>query len=313
MTADTPAIKLLQWNVGNFDVHLRPGGRGPRGMQYTHATPSRPEDLEAMASVIRAEAPDVITLQEIILRQGHHKTLAELSGDYFVAAEGDPDDRHTQVILLHRGLESSSALFPELSGFKAVAVRVRGPGARDLIVVSTHSQAGKFTSQRAGQHRALAAWASKAGKSGHVVVAGDLNFDSDPGSFPHWLNGLRRRFRFIPELASSDWDEDCAGMKALFDALGDLSAQSGRTAGAPRLWPRILVPWGVPMIPLAWCLGVGKRRARLDYVLGSRELASLGARALRVSGPGAPGHPAAPRGAFPWMDHDPVVARFSLP
>jgi len=278
-------------------------------MLYTHATPCRPEDMETLAAVIRAEAPDVVTLQEVVLRRGQHRTLAELAGGYTAAAEGDANDRHSQAVLLRDGLEASPA--PPVRGFRGAAIRLRMPEGPALIAVSTHSQAGRFSAERAGQHKALAAWAAEAGASAPVVVGGDLNFDSEPGSFTHRLERLRRRLPFLPDLASANWDEDCAGMAALFGALTDLAGGSGTTAGAPRHWPKILLPWGLPLIPLAWCLGVGGMRARLDYVLGSKRLSKLEARVLRVTGAGAAGHPAVPRGSFPWMDHDPVVVRFA--
>ncbi|HEX4048735.1 MAG TPA: endonuclease/exonuclease/phosphatase family protein, partial [Elusimicrobiota bacterium] len=79
------SLSVLQWNVGNFDVGLRLPGRGYRGMAYTNATPSREEDLADFAALVRALEPDLVTLQEVVVRKGHHLRLAALTG-YELAA-----------------------------------------------------------------------------------------------------------------------------------------------------------------------------------------------------------------------------------
>src|ERR1700758_1315509 len=101
--SDSAALSVLQWNIGNFDVGLRLPGRGYRGMAYTNATPSRDEDLADFSSVIRALGPDFVTLQEVVVRKDHHRRLAALAG-YELAAFGTADYRHTQTLLLKKGV-----------------------------------------------------------------------------------------------------------------------------------------------------------------------------------------------------------------
>ncbi len=302
-------LTILQWNVGNFDVRLRPLGGGPRGMRYTHASASRAEDLADFAALIKSENPDIVTLQEVVVRAEHHSRLAALAG-LAVAAAGSPDDRHTQAILVRPGLDFRSG--PNARGFRGVSIRVRfGPG-HDMIAVSTHSTAGRFTQERAAQHRALAAWVGEISREAPVVVGGDFNFDAGPDGLHAMLHRLGRRLPFLADLASTDWEEDRAGLAALQATLQDLGAASGPTAGAPRLWPRILIPWGAPLIPLAWMLGFGRKRSRLDYVWVSGSLRGLDTRVIRVTGPRAGGTARNGRAPFPWMDHDPVVARVAI-
>ncbi len=301
-------LSLMQWNVGNFNVRLRPLGNGPQGMHYTHADASRDKDLGNMAVLIRAEKPDIVTLQEIVVRKNHHFRLAELSG-YRVVCAGTPKERHTQVILVRPGIDFSPGPAPE--GFHGVSARLKIPGGAELIVVSTHSWAGKFTTERVRQHRALAAWAKRVSKKSPLVVGGDFNFDDAPGRFHEWIHGWCRLLPFLPPLATSDWDEDCEGLEALRKVLLDLGADAGPTAGAPRFWAKICVPWALPAIPLAWAVGIAWRRSRLDCIWASLSIKALGARVIRLTGPGAPKHPAFSRRPFPWMDHDPVMADFS--
>lgn len=296
---------LLQWNIGNFDVRLHPLGGGPRGMRYSYASASRPEDLEDLAAVIRRENPDIATLQEVVVKSGHHARLAELSG-YRLAASGGPEERHTQAILVRPGLEFSPG--PEARGFRGVTARIRA-GGREVIAASIHSTAGRFTDERAAQHRALAAWVREASRQAPVLAAGDFNFDDDPESMHGWLHGLSRRVPGFPEVACSDWEGDRAGLTALREALQDLGAEAGPTAGAPRLWPRILLPWAAPLIPLAWALGIGRRRSRLDYVWATEAFKLVETRVLPLTGPD---RRAGAGAAFPWMDHDPIVARAEL-
>lgn len=295
-------LGILQWNIGNFDVRLHPFGGGPRGMRYSYASAGREEDLADLADVLRRENPDIVALQEVVVKSGHHLRLAQLSG-FELAAAGGPEERHTEVLLVRRGLEFSPG--PEPKGFRGVTARIPA-GGRELIAVSTHSSAGSFTAERAAQHRALAAWAREASRKTPVLAAGDFNFDEDPESLHGWLHHLKRRVPGLPDLACSDWEEDRAGLRALRGALQDLGAAAGPTTGAPRFWPRILLPWGAPLLPLAWLLGIGRRRSRLDYVWASGDLKAVETRVLPLTGPGraAPGE-----ARFPWMDHDPVLAK----
>lgn len=305
-------LSLLQWNIGNFDVGLRLPGRGHGGMSYTLATASREEDLEDLAAVIRAEAPDFVTLQEVDVRKDHHRRLAELTGCE-LAVFGTPDDRHTQAILIKAGVA-------ELLGPLQAPAPVNGVGARvrlkkaglELAVFSNHSEAGIHTKERVAQHSALAAWSRELSRGVSFLMGGDFNFDDAPGSLHHGAERLRAVLPFVPSVVSSDWDADCESLDALKKTLRDLGEKSGFTSGAPRLWPRILLPFGFPLIPLGWALGAGRRRSRLDYVFGSRPARTLDSKVLRVTGPKASGHAAAAAGAFPWMDHDPVVVRFRL-
>jgi endonuclease/exonuclease/phosphatase family metal-dependent hydrolase len=297
-------LAVLQWNLGNFDVALRPGGRGPGGMSYSHATPSRAEDLPHFAAVIKAERPDLATLQEVDVRAGHHLRLAELTG-YRLAACGGARDRHTQALLAAPGVEVLETLSPP-PGVNAVGAAVRA-GGLTLSVFSNHSDAGILTASRAAQHRALAAWA--AGRA-PLLLGGDFNFDDAPGSLHAGAEALRAAVPFFPAVASSDWAADAAALAGLKAALADLGAQAGPTSGAPRHWPRILLPLGAPLIPAAWALGVGRRRSRLDYVFGAGLKASS-SRVLRLAGPGAAGHGAVPAGAFEWLDHDPLLVAVS--
>ena len=277
-------LTLLQWNIGNFDVRLHPLGGGPRGMRYSYASASREEDLEDLAADLRRENPDVAALQEVVVKSGHHARLAELSG-YTLAAAGGPDDRHTQAILVRRGLEFSPGPAPK--GFRGVTARIRA-GGREIVAVSTHSAAGHFTAARAAQHRALAAWASEFSRKTPVLAAGDFNFDENPESMHGWLHGLPRKIPGFPQVACSDWEEDRAGLRALRGALQDLGAAAGPTTGAPRFWPRILLPWAAPLLPLAWLLGIGRRRSRLDYVWASADLKGVETRVLPLTGSGRP-------------------------
>lgn len=302
------SFTILQWNVGNFDVRLRPLGTGPRGLRYTYATPSRDEDLDDLASLIRAENPDIVALQEVVVHSGHHERLAELTG-YSLAAAGSPDQRHTQVLLARRGLRFSPG--PASQDFNAVSIRIMPDKGHEFIAVSTHSTAGRFTEERVRQHRALAAWVKKLSQKSAVVVAGDFNFDDGPESLHYHLNHLGRRLTFLKNIATSDWEEDRAGLNALRDVMRDLGADAGPTAGAPRLWPRILLPWAAPLIPLAWLTGFGRKRSRLDYIWVSSALTGVETRVLSVTGP-RPARPAAAGRPFPWMDHDPVLARIAF-
>ncbi|HEX4047628.1 MAG TPA: hypothetical protein VH309_07330, partial [Elusimicrobiota bacterium] len=184
-------------------------------------------------------------------------------------------------------------------------------GGRELAVFSNHSEAGIRTAERVAQHRALAAWSKRLAAEGPLLIGGDFNFDDAPGSLLHGAERLRAVLPFFPKVATSDWTADRDGLDGLKRALDDLAAGAGPTAGAPRLWPRILLPFGFPLIPVGWALGVGRRRSRLDYVFGSG-LEALESRVLSLAGPRAAGHPAVAAGAFPWMDHDPVFVRFRL-
>lgn len=278
-------------------------------MRYTHATASREEDLRNLAAFIRREDPDIVTLQEVFTRSGHHNRLAELTG-YALAAAGGTEERHTQAILARPGMPLSPG--PEAKGFRGVSVKLCSGSGREVIAVSTHSSAGRFTDERAVQHQALAAWAKEVSREAPVVVAGDFNFDAGPQGLHAMLHRLGRWFPVLSDLASSDWEKDSAAIDALKAALSDLGAQAGPTAGAPRLWPRILLPWGAPLIPLAWLLGVGRKRSRLDYVWISGALRGIETRVIRVTGPQA-GRGALPGPQpFPWMDHDPILARIVL-
>lgn len=294
------SITLLQWNVGNFDVRLRPMGDGPRGLRYTYATPSRGQDLADLASLIRLENPDVVALQEVAVGSGHHERLAELTG-YALAAAGGPEGRHTQVLLARRGLGFSPG--PKAEGFHGVSIRIKTDHGKEFIAVSTHSTAGRFTQERAGQHRALASWVKDIDSQTPLVVAGDFNFDDGPDGLHARVRHLGRWLPFMNDLATSDWAQDSAGLQVLREVLCDLGAQAGPTAGAPRSWTRILLPWGAPLIPLAWLLGFGRKRSRLDYIWISKSLRGQDTRVLRVTGPRAGST------RFPWMDHDPVLAR----
>lgn len=301
------SLSVLQWNLGNFDVALRPGGRGPDGMSYTHATPSRAEDLPHFAAVLRLEKPDVVTLQEVDVRSGHHLELARLCG-YRLAACGDAGPRHTQAVLAAPGVEALGTLQPP-PGVVGVGTALRAHGVT-LDVYSLHSDAGINTASRVAQHRALAQWARGRGAA-PLLLGGDFNFDDAPDSLHAGAERLASALPFFPNVVTRDWAADAAALAGLKAALRDLAAEAGPTAGAPRLWPRILLPLGAPLLPLGWALGVGRRRSRLDYLFGSGLRAS-GARVLRVAGEGASGHPAAPEDAFPWLDHDPVLAVVDL-
>jgi endonuclease/exonuclease/phosphatase family metal-dependent hydrolase len=307
--SDSARLSVLQWNLGNFDVGLRLPGRGPHGMSYSNGTPSRDEDLAGFAALIRALEPDFVTLQEVVVGKGHHRRLEELTG-YALADHGPAEERHTQALLVRRAsariLETVKA-----PGVRLVGARVRLADGRELSVLSTHSEAGIRTGERVAQHRALAAWALERRGSGPCVIGGDFNFDDAPGSLLHGAERLRAVLPLFPRLATTDWKADSEALAGLKAALSDLAARSGPTAGAPRLWPRILLPLGFPLIPVGWALGVGRRRARLDYVFGSA-VEAVESRVLSLAGPGAAGHPAVAAGAFPWMDHDPVLVRFRL-
>src|SRR6185312_13535269 len=156
-----------------------------------------------------------------------------------------------------------------------------------------------------------AGWSRRGGAGGPFLIGGDFNFDDAPGSLLHGAERLRSVVPFFPRVATTDWEADSASLDGLKASLRDMAAGSGPTAGAPRLWPRILLPLGLPLIPVGWALGVGGRRARLDYVFGSG-VETVESRVLSLAGPGAAGHPAVSRGAFPWMDHNPVLVRFRL-
>lgn len=304
-------FSVLQWNLGNFDVGLRLPGRGYRGMAYTNATPSRDEDLEHFASFIRAAAPDFVTLQEIVVQKDHHRRLAALTG-YELAAFGAPEYRHTQTLLMKAGVGEIAGALTAPAGVNGVGVRVRlKRGGRELAVFSTHSDAGIRTKERVAQHRELAAWAQGLRASGPLLIGGDFNFDDAPGGLLHGAESLRKVLPFFPRVATSDWEADREGLAGLKRVLRDLGENDGPTAGAPRLWPRILLPFGFPFIPVAWALGVGRRRSRLDYVFASG-LERIESRVFSLAGANAAGHPAVPRAAFPWVDHDPVFVRFRL-
>ncbi|HXT02508.1 MAG TPA: endonuclease/exonuclease/phosphatase family protein [Elusimicrobiota bacterium] len=307
--SDQPSLSVLQWNVGNFDVGLRLPGRGAHGMAYTNGTPSRDEDLAGFAAVIRALEPDFVTLQEVVVGKGHHRRLAELSG-YALADHGPAEERHTQALLVRR---ASAKLLETVKapGVRLVGARVRLADGRELSVLSTHSEAGIRTAERVAQHRALAAWARERRGAGPCVIGGDFNFDDTPGNLLHGAERMRQAVPFFPRVATTDWKADSEALAGLKESLSDLAARSGPTAGAPRLWPRILLPFAFPLIPVGWALGVGRRRARLDYVFGSG-VDAVESRVLSLSGPAATGHPAAAPGAFPWMDHNPVLVRFRL-
>lgn len=302
-------MKVLQWNIGNFDVRPRLPGQGYRGMAYTHATASRDSDLESVAAVIRDEAPDAVTLQEVVVKADHHRRLAELTG-YSVAAAGTPDYRHTQVLLVRPdAVEVLGPLRPP-AGVNAVGARLRVKrGAGEVAVLSNHSDAGIQTAGRVAQHKALASWATER-REGPLVIAGDFNFDDAPGSMH---DAAERLGRWIPKLrlATADWAADRDAIERLRAALRDLGKDGGPTSGPPRLWTRILLPLGAPLIPLAWALGVGRLRSRLDCVFASAPLAARSARVLRLTGPGGEPHAAAATGAFDWMDHDPVVVELA--
>lgn len=308
--SDPSGLSLLQWNVGNFDVSLRLPGRGAHGMAYTNGTPSRDEDLADFAAVIKAVAPDFVTLQEVVVGKGHHRQLAELTG-YALTAHGSADERHTQALLVRKGAAEILGVVPAPAPVRLVGVRVRLKDGRTLAVHSTHSEAGIRTAERVAQHRALAAWSRERGSGEPFLIGGDFNFDDTPGSLLHGAERLRKAVKFFPRVATTDWDADSHGLSGLKGALSDLAAEAGPTAGAPRLWPRILLPLGLPLIPVGWAMGVGRRRARLDYVFGSG-VEAVESRVLSLAGPRAAGHPAVARGAFPWMDHDPVLVRFRL-
>lgn len=303
------SFSVLQWNVGNFDVRLRPLGNGPRGQRYTNATPSREEDLGDMASLIRTENPDIVALQEVVVRSGHHTRLAELTG-YALAASGDPDQRHTQVLLARRGLRFAPG--PQAKDFNAVSIRIKPDTGGEFVAVSTHSSAGRLTEDRVRQHQALASWARKHSREDPLVVAGDFNFDDGPQSLHSHLHGLRFFLPFLNNIATSNWRKDQAGLNALREALHDLGADAGPTAGAPRLWKRILLPWGAPLVPCAWLLGFGRKRSRLDYIWASGALKGVETRVLSVTGPRAARRAAGGPAPFPWMDHDPILARIAF-
>lgn len=298
-----PLVTVLQWNLGNFDVALRPGGRGPGGMSYTHATASRGEDLPHFAAVLRLEKPDVVTLQELDVRSGHHLELARLCG-YRLAACGDAGPRHTQAVLTAPGVEVLRPLQPP-PGVAGVGAGVRAHGLT-VDVLSLHSDAGIHTASRVAQHRALERWARERAPA-PLLLGGDFNFDDAPESLHAGAHRLARALPLFPDVVTSDWAADAAALAGLKAALSDLAAGAGPTAGAPRLWPRILLPLAAPLLPLGWALGVGRRRSRLDYLFASG-LSARTARVLRVAGEGAAGHPAVPQDAFPWLDHDPVLA-----
>ncbi|MBI4345686.1 MAG: endonuclease/exonuclease/phosphatase family protein [Elusimicrobia bacterium] len=305
-------MKVLQWNIGNFDVRPRLPGRGYRGMAYTFATASRDSDLESVAAVIRAEAPDAVTLQEVVVKQDHHRRLAELTG-YSVAAAGTPEYRHTQVLLARpETVEVLEPLTPpgRINGVGA-KLRLRD-GKGEISVLSNHSDAGIQTQGRIAQHKRLAAWAAER-RDGPLVIGGDFNFDDAPGSMHHAAERLRAWLPFVPKLATADWEADCEAIDALRGALRDLAKGAGPTSGAPRRWPRILLPLGAPLIPLGWALGVGRLRSRLDCIFASPPLSAGSARVLRLTGPSGSRHPSASPEAFDWMDHDPVVVDVSPP
>lgn len=304
-------ISLLQWNIGNFDVRPRMPGKGYRGMAYTFASASRDEDLAGIAGVIRAEAPDLVTLQEVVVREEHHRRLAEAAG-YELAAAGTADYRHTQALLIRKGRARVLAPLAPPPGVNGVGARLRLElDGRELSVFSNHSDAGIHTRERAAQHRALAAWAAELSRERPFLMGGDFNFDDAPGSLHYAAEKLRAVLPVLPKLVSGDWAADREALAVLRGGLRDLAEGKGPTSGAPRLWPRILLPLGLPLIPVAWALGVARLRSRLDYVFASAPLEAAEARVLRLSGPGSEGHPAAGPDAFPWMDHDPVLVRLN--
>jgi endonuclease/exonuclease/phosphatase family metal-dependent hydrolase len=279
-------------------------------MAYTHASASRDEDLESFAAVIRAASPDLVTLQEVDVRKGHHRRLAALTG-YELAAFGAADERHTQALLFKTGnVEPLNALKTPI-GVNGVGVRFRWKDAeKPMAVFSYHAAAGILTRERVAQHRALAAWSQRLREGGPVLIGGDFNFDEAPDSLLRFVERLRI-IPFFPRIASSDWSEDTAALRLLKEVLRDLGEKAGPTAGAPRHWPKILLPFGFPLIPLGMALGAGRRRARLDYVFGSG-VAAVESRVLSLAGPGAAGHSGVAAGAFPWLDHDPVLVRVRL-
>jgi hypothetical protein len=291
-------VSILQWNVGNFDVRLHPTGGGPRGMFYSYASASREEDLRGIARVILDQKPDVVALQELVVGADHHGRLEKLTG-YQTAAAGDPAQRHTQALLIRPGLTATPGPAPEK--FRGVCALIRDESGARYLAASTHSTAGRFTEERAAEHDALAAWAAKVREP--LVVAGDFNFDEDPASFH---GALERWSWLLPPLASSDWKRDCAALAALRAALQDAGAGAGPTAGMPRHWKKIALPWGAPLIPLAGLLGIGRLRSRLDYVWASSAFKPVEARVLPLTGPRSSGED------FPWMDHDPVAVRVAL-
>ena len=302
-------MKLLQWNIGNFDVRPRLPGRGPGGMSYSNGSPSREEDLAAVAAIIKAEAPDAVTLQEVLVRSDHHLRLAEATG-YSIAAVGTAEPRHTQAVLVRPSSAEVLARLAPAPGINGVGARLKLLGGREVSVLSHHSAAGIHTAQRVAQHKALASWA---GVSGPLVVGGDFNFDDAPGSMHHAAERLRKLLPIVPALATADWTAGCDGIAALRTALRDLGRDHGPTSGAPRLWSRILLPLGLPILPIAWALGAGRLRSRLDCVFASAPLESSETRVLRLTGPHAPRHPAVTPDAFAWMDHDPVLVRVEPP
>jgi hypothetical protein len=307
----SPILSVLQWNLGNFDVGLRLPGRGYKGMAYTQASASREEDLEGFAAIVRAENPDFVTLQEVDIRKGHHLRLSALTG-YELAASGTPHGRHSQALLIKTGVSRTLGALKAPAGINGVGARIRLMGeGLELSVFSNHSAPGILTAERVSQHRALAAWSRRPRETAPLLIGGDFNFDDAEGNLLHLAERLRSFLPLFPRVASSDWAADVEGLGELKRTLRDLAGTAGPTAGAPRRWPRILVPFALPLIPLGWALGAGRRRARLDYVFGSR-LEAVESRVLSLAGPRAAGHPAVPAGAFPWMDHDPVFVRFRL-
>lgn len=305
-------MKLLQWNIGNFDVRPRLPGRGAGGMAYTNGTPSREEDLAGVAAVVKAEAPDAVTLQEVLVRSGHHVRLAELTG-YQLAAVGSAEPRHTQVVLLKPRTADVLEPIEAPAGINGVGARLRlREGGRELSVFSNHSAAGIHTAERVAQHKALAAWSREAAARSPLVIGGDFNFDDAAGSMHHAAERLRALLPIVPKLATSDWAADCEGISELRTTLRDLGRDRGPTSGAPRLWARILLPFGLPVLPLVWALGAGRLRSRLDCVFATPPLEAAEAGVIRLTGPHASRHPAAAPEAFAWMDHDPVLVRVAL-
>lgn len=143
-------------------------------------------DLERVAAVIRAQDPDVVTLQEIdrgCARSGRvdqARALGELCGMQHVFGEFMPYDggSYGMALLARHPIVASTnhVLPPGTEPRSALEARIRLPGGREVVVTGIHLY--NTEAQRLAQARALVELYAE--EALPTVLAGDFN--SERGS-----------------------------------------------------------------------------------------------------------------------------------
>ena len=194
------------------------------GLGNPHATPSRREDLPAIARTITQSNAHVVCLQEV--GDENRDALLALLGGSWQGVSNEPNNGWADSVITRLPARLETLVLPQLyRGTAAAHIEYAG---QSLELLSVHLSPGAASDRRHEQVASLRGYARSA--RAPVLVAGDMNLDPSC-VWDRWLP-------FFTDAVQRDFDVQ--GM--LWDIGLDAGEGCSSTATLSRRIDRILVP-----------------------------------------------------------------------